>query len=863
MPERSAQARCAVAAGPLRPFPLPGDTPHYAPDRVADIRHYRLDLAVDVEQRSINGRCTLEFSPLGEGIQHLGLDAVEMRIDSVVDERGRALQYDYDGARLTVRFPRRLAAGRRHTVTVAYGAHPRRGLYFIAPDELYPDRPRQLWSQGQDEDSRHWFPCHDFPNEKATSELIVTVPAGWTAVGNGRLVERSEDRAAGTATYHWQMDVPHVTYLLSVAAGDFSELQADLPDLPVRYYVQRAREPEAQRTLERTPRMIREFERLIGVKYPYPQYLQTFVAEFIFGGMENIGATTLTDTVLLDERAAIDRDADDLVSHELAHQWFGDLLTCREWAHAWLNEGFASFMEIVWREAYQGADEAAMKRWEDAQVYFSETGRYGRPIVSNVYNEPIDIFDRHLYEKGALVLHMLRRELGDRLFWRSVRHYVSRHREGVVTTPDLQRAIEEATGRTLDWFFDQWVYKAGHPDFKVEWSWDDTTSSARLTARQAQDTSDGTVAVFRADVPVDFRWDGGSQQAVVHIRRAEESLYVKLPKRPTLVRFDPGNHLLKTVEFKKGPEELVEQLRSDPDVIGRVRAAQDLGKLGSHQAVEALARAVRQDTHWAVQAEAARALGDVRTAEALDRLTALLDVPHPKGRRGVVSALGQFLRPRAAEALTELLRHGDPSYFVEAEAARSLGRTRQPGAFEALAEVIRTRESWQDVVRQLAFEGLGALLDERAVPLAKEWSAPGKSWQARVAAIGLLGRLGEDKKHVVEYLATLLDDPDLRVRQAATVSLAACNDAAAVPALRRLAARDLDGRVIRRAREAIAQIQEGKRRGEDVQRLRDDVERLQKENADLRQRLEKLEALAQPPAGGDGAAAAVRTPAAG
>src|SRR5262249_46134674 len=219
----------------------------------------------------------------------------------------------------------------------------------------------------------------------------------------------------------------------------------------------------------RTPEMIRRFGELIGVKYPWNKYAQVVVSDFIFGGMENTTATTMYEHILLDERAAIDVTSDDLIAHELAHQWFGDLVTCRDWSHGWLNEGFATFMEHIDRESHLGRDEYDHGLRGDAEAYSAEArGRYRRPIVCQDYEAPIDIFDRHLYEKGACVLHMLRRELGDALFFGGVRAYLTRHQKGVVETRDLMRALEEVSGRSLERFFEQWVYRPGHPELEIK-----------------------------------------------------------------------------------------------------------------------------------------------------------------------------------------------------------------------------------------------------------------------------------------------------------------------------------------------------------------------------------------------------------
>ena len=325
-----------------------------------------------------------------------------------------------------------------------------------------------MWTQGQDEDAHYWFPCIDYPNAKATTEVKATVPAGYFVLSNGALVKTTSNASKKTKTYHWKMDIPHVTYLVSCVAGKFTGHTDDVDGTPVSYYVQPGREADGARSFGKTPKMLRFFGERLNHKYPYAKYAQIAVSDFIFGGMENTTATTQTDTTLHDERAHLDFSSDPLVAHELAHQWFGDLLTCKDWSHAWLNEGFATYFEALFREFDRGADEFGYYRVALQDAYKREDrDHYRRSIVTNVYVEPVDLFDRHLYEKGACVLHMIRTQLGDDLWWKAIARYVADNAMRNVETVDLARAIEDVSGLNFAPFFDQWVLHAGHPDFDV------------------------------------------------------------------------------------------------------------------------------------------------------------------------------------------------------------------------------------------------------------------------------------------------------------------------------------------------------------------------------------------------------------
>jgi len=840
-----AESHAATGAARSRPHPLPGDEPHYARDLVVDVRHMKLEIAIDPRKRAISGTATHTVRAINDGVRAVEFDAVEMRVTKVT-VGGRAARFDYADPVLRVELGRALKADAETDIAISYSATPRRGLYFVAPDKNYPKKPLQAWTQGQDEDSRHWYPCIDFPNHQQTSEVIVTVPAGMISIGNGEL-RSVRDNRNGSRTYHWYQAIPHVTYLLSQVVGTFEEIEDRVDGTLLQYYGPRGRRADLERTLARTPAMVRFFNDATGEPYPYPRYAQTFVADFIFGGMENITATTLTETSLLDRRASLDSDSDGLIAHELAHQWFGDLITCREWAHAWLNEGFATYFEALFTEHHKGIDEFRYELYQNTRIYLGEDGaRYRRPIVHNVYREPIDIFDRHLYEKGSLVLHMIRTVLGDDLWRKAIHYYVAKHRSTNVTTPDFQKAITDATGRNIDWLFDEYVYRGGHPQFRLSYEWDEDRKRARLGVEQTQDEKDA--AIFRVPVTVDFTVDGKTHAFPVQINEKIHNFYFALPARPQMVRFDPGHNILKTVEFKPGKDLLKHQLKHDDDVAGRIEAARELSKLGSQEAVDALKDAVERDRFWGVQAEAARALGDMRSAIALDALLGCVNVRHPKARRAVLLALGQFRDERAATALTGVLRKGDASYYAEANAAHALGQTRDARAFDVLTRVAMKKESQNDVVRTGALLGLAELRDERALPIALEWTRRGKSNPVRGTATMVLGRLGQlsdrARDQAYDHLVELLQDDWLRVRLNACAALAELKDTKAIAELSRVVDRDLDGRVVRAAREAIARLREGADKGDEVRKLRADLDKALEDNRKLADRLDKLEASA-------------------
>ncbi len=829
-------------------FPLPGDKPRYPRDRVVDIKHVRMDIALDLDAKRISGSVSHTFSPMNEGVSSIELDAVELDISAVRLASGAALTYAVAGNRLHIDLDAPHHPGEEVTITVDFSGYPRRGLYFIQPDEAYPDKRVEAWTQGQDEDSRHWYPCYDYPNELATSEMHVTVPEKYFAISNGELT--SVDEAPGNQkTYNWYQSTPHVAYLLSVAAGEYAELTDEWDGIPIQYYVPHGREEDGREVFKNTPDILKFFSERTGVRYPYAKYSQVVVQDFIFGGMENVSATTLTENCLYDSRARTDIDADALIAHEAAHQWFGDLLTCRDWSHGWLNEGFATFMELAYAERNKGRDEFLYTLRGEMDFYLGEAGRYRRPIVTNVYNEPIDLFDRHLYEKGGIVINMLRVLLGETLFWKAIRRYVISRRSTSVVTMDLQRAIEEATGRNLDWFFDQWVFSAGHPEMKGDYAWDEESKTAKVSFKQSQ-KGDDVPEVFRLPLRIDFRLESGETiSSKVEVTEKEHSFLIPLASKPRFVRVDP--EILKTLELERPADMLRAQLLSDEHVLGRVDAARALAKKSDRETIVALGKSVREDSFWGVQAEAAKALGQIKTMSALEELLASTGVDHPKARRAVARALGEFREERAAEVLAQMIDQGDPSYYVEAAATAAIGKTRSPLAFDALQRALE-RDSMNDIVRASAFEGFGELKDERAIDICIDWSGYGKPGNVRGAAAVALGHLGEvvpdhRKEQIIEHLTGLLDDSWFRTQMSAINALQQLKAKKAVPALERTASSALDGRTVRSARVAIKSIRESGSKDDDMKKLREEVDKLTDDNRSLKDRLDKLEArLSQP-----------------
>ena len=829
-----------------RPFAAPGTQTHFAPDCPVSVSHLRLDLSPDLEARTLRGRVTLSLQSRQNDLQAVELDAVDMTFTAVTIEGTPTQATHYDGKRLRIDLDSARNRGDAFAISIDYHCTPTRGLYFVGPDEAHPNRPRECWTQGQDEDSRFYFPCVDAPLLKSTSEVLCTAPSALFVLSNGDLRER-RDLGNGQTQWHYALDFPHSPYLITLVCGEFAELKdrAKETGVDVYYYGPRGREADMQRSLAATPALVDFFSKTIGVPYPFGRYSQVFVSDFIFGGMENTSATTLTAEAMLDQRAALDQDIDYLVAHELAHQWWGDLVTCREWPEAWLNEGFATYFEYIWRTHSRGRDEADIDLLTDLDGYLDEAGEYQRSIVCRQFEEPIDLFDRHLYEKGGRVLHMLRYELGDADFFRTLRVYAERHARGSVETRDLARAVEEASGRNLDRFFQQWTDQSGHPELECAWQWD---ADKRVGSLRVEQKQEGEKAYdLRTSVRLDVA--GQERDEPLHIHQRSHTFEFKLDEAPDQVIFDPGDVLLKTVKFDKPRPMWVRQLSSASLAVDRVLAARALADKPDSTTVVALRAALETDAFWAVRAAAAMAMGKTRRQDALDALLASRQQKLPRVRRAIAAALGEFRvdfnpgNARAAEALERWVSEGDPSLFVEGNAALALGRVRSPRAVAILTSVL-DRRAYMDTIRSRALEGLGATSDETAYPVVEAAITPAASFQSRRAAVTALGRLAEgtaNARRARERLEAALADPDFRVRMDAALALAEIGDVRSIAAIERARSAELDGRAKRRFRNAITQLREKGAPGDKLRKLGEEVERLRGETTLLRERVEKLE----------------------
>jgi len=822
------------------------DPQHFATDRPFDIKHIALDMKVEVPAKHVDSTATIDLVALRDG-KSVKFDATGFDVKKVTvarpGESAKEADYENDGQAIDVSFGDTLKEGAPARISITYSLNdPKSGLHFFAPSKAEPDVPYAMWSQGETMDNHYWVPCFDNPNEMQTTEVTVTVAPGNEAVSNGKLISKvtNPDKSV---TFHWSQEQPHAAYLMTLVVGEFYVEQDTWRGKPVMYYVPPKEKDNLRRSFDKTPKMLELFSNLTGVEYPWDKYAQVCVEGF-GGGMENTSATTLTPQTLHDARAHIDFSSDGLVSHELAHQWFGDYVTCKDWAHTWLNEGFATYMSAVWTEHDLGKDEYDYQIMSDMKSAID--GGKKAPIVDRRYENAWDMFDSRAYPKGASVLHMLRNRVGDEKFWASIKRYLNDHGHHPVETSDLRQAFEEETGRSLERFFYDWTARPGTPSVTVSYDWSEDDKLAKISVKQTQDSD-----AFHFPLEIEFHVEGQSPRLFrMDVTEKEDRVYFPLPERPKMVLIDPNQAVLMELKENKGHDLWLQQLTHGPHVMDRIRAARSLGESRSDKDIAALADALKNEKFWGVGAEIAGALGKAGGDNARDALLTSISIENPKVRHAVIGQLGNFLGDeKVMAALRGIIMKGDASYRVESEAVESYAKLRPTDVSSVMATALE-RPSHGEEIRGAALAGLGKQANADGLDTLIEWTHRGKPRECRQAAARALADLsknvhldGAATDRVVSALEGCLEGESFRFEQAAIGALRDMGRDAmpALPALRAVAANDPNGRARSSAKDAIDKITAATPEPTQVKDLRDDLTKLRDENKELRKRIEKLE----------------------
>lgn len=723
-----------------------------------DLLDVKWHVTLDEPTASLIGDVTNTLKPKA-GTESIELDFGGLTVDEITVD-GTVAQYSHKAPLLRITLPKPAAGDKPMAVRIKYHGVPQTGVYFVPAKRAFPAKTPVVYTQGEMIDTRSWLPTWDWPDDKATSEGTIDVPEGWYALSNGKLVNQTTD--AGRTKFHWKMDQAHVTYLISFAAGPFDEGKEEWSGIPVNYYVPQGLKSQGEAAFGGTADVVRFFSELTGFKYPYAKYTQSAVPDFMFGGMENITATTQTINTLHPANCGHLRDSLGLVAHELAHQWFGDTVTCSGWSDAWINEGWATFLPNFYFREKRGQDSFDIGRYD---IFQGGLGAHSnaphRGVVFNGYKEPLDMFDGFIYAGGAARMFMLMNDVGEKKFWAATKAYLDERKYTSFDTHAFFETWSKNLGKDLSEFKKQWFFTAGAP---------------RLTVSQEGQTLTVTqmAPFFNLDVPVWTRANGTWNKQRIKISGERSTLELSKGGAALL---DPECQLMAEITNKIPftNEQLIDLFKNAPNAGEQARMIDSM--LGPITGPEAIAVAKT-----------------IQSPLILQRFIRFLR----EGSEGYLVELTKHADPRVAD--TALRRMGDlpmqtdtlarvkeivassPNEALKLSAVRILLNATKD---EAYAEELWKSESLEDEHRQIALDWWRANNPDLARTRALEAIEQNLPEPTRVSAIRHLGGLKDKpgERKVYETLAALLKEPSFGARNTAINAIADYGDKAAIPLL--------------------------------------------------------------------------------
>ena len=667
-------------------------------ERSWDLIHTKLEIKPEWAVQQLKGKAALILEPYFYPQDSLHLDARGFDIYSVKayrstgkNERGTEqvlnAAYRYDGLKIHIGFPVAIRRKERILLDIDYLAKPTelpkggsvaitddQGMYFINHDGKSRDLPQQIWTQGETQGARCWFPTIDEPNEKCTQEMHITVEERFKTLSNG-VMSQSVKKEGGLRTDVWEMKQAHAPYLFMVAIGQYAVVPDKWGNVPLNYWVEPKYRNVAKKIFGRTPAMIEFFSKLLDYPYPWPKYDQVVVRNFVSGAMENTSASVFMESLQSGPRELVDRNWDDIIAHELFHQWFGDLVTLESWANLPLNESFANYSEHLWNEHFLGKDEGDLIGFKEKQQYLSESMRKNEPLIRYNHNKPDDMFDSHSYAKGGRILHMLRYELGDDAFFEGLRLYLKRHAYKNVEIHDLRLALEEVSGRDLNWFFNQWFLRPGHPVLRLESNYDG--KDLTIVCEQNQDTS--YFPVYQINFPVEIRLPGGkTRREILKINSISDTFRFPMAGEPEMVLFDPDVSVLAEMEVSKPAKDWQNQYYFAGRGIHRAFALQHISDSSVLQTKAGnIWDKVIEDPFWVCREFAMDYLKEQDSSKIAGYIPQLKKIagndPKPSTRKKALELLGaqkfsdkkQLLEKAAADSSLAVSSEAYRQYFLE------------------------------------------------------------------------------------------------------------------------------------------------------------------------------------------------------
>lgn len=603
-----------------------------------DIIHTKLDVKFDWTKKHVLGKAWITAKPYFYPTDKITLDAKGFDIQKVtMDGSNTPLKFTYEADKLTIQLSKSYTRNDKYTVYIEYIAKPDeapiggseaitsdKGLFFINPDGSEPDKPKQIWTQGETESNSKWFPTFDKPNEKMTSEIFMTVESKYKTLSNG-LLKSSKNNPDGTRTDHWLMDMPHSPYLVMMAVGEFDVETEKWKGKDIMYYVEPKYKGLGKVIYKNVPEILDFFSTKLGVTYPWQKLAHITVRDYVSGAMENTTAIIYGEFMNGTERELIDKDYNEIVvAHEMFHHWFGDLVTAESWSNLTVNESFADYSESLWLEHKYGTDAADYHRREVADGYFGQAEQRMHPLVDFQYNSREDMFDAHSYNKGGCILHMLRNYMGDEAFFEGLKKYLTDNQFSTGESHQLRLALEAVSGEDLNWFFNQWYYHSGHPILDISYEYDAANKKMKVTVLQKQEAKDNVPYIYDLPVALDIYSTEGQapKREKIRVTQRAQTFSFDLPNKPVAVDFDADRILLAQKADNHTEDEWAYIYNNSKKYLARIEALDAL-KASKNPKAQAIIKKALDDKHWSIRQEAIQNLMIQSDPSVLDKVAAM------------------------------------------------------------------------------------------------------------------------------------------------------------------------------------------------------------------------------------------------
>jgi aminopeptidase N len=724
-----------------------------AAERLNDLLHTALNVSFDWNKQYLFGEATLTLTPYFYPTSKLVLDAKGMEIERISLVGGGDLTYTYDSLQLNITLDKTYKKDEAYSIFIKYISKPNelekteglsaisddKGLFFINPLGKDKEKPMQIWTQGEPESNSVWFPTIDKPNERCTQEISITVETKFLAMSNGIMVS-DVDNGNGTHTVSWKQDKPHAPYLFMMAIGEFSRIQDEWNGMSVDYFVESEYKDVAREIFGETPAMLSYFSDVLGVEYQWDKYWQICVRDFVSGAMENTSAVIFGEFVQRDARELLDEDNEDIVSHELFHHWFGDLVTCESWANLPLNESFATYGEVMWREHRYGVDEKYRKVYEDMVSYFREAASGKQVDMVRYYHDTAeDMFDSHSYAKGGTILNMLRDVVGDDAFYASLKTYLEDNKFQSVEIHNLRLAFEKVTGKDLNWFFNQWFLSAGHPIIDINYEYTETG----VVVKMGQMASAEDALVYTLPIKVDVYGANGVETFDIIFHQKQQSFDLPYKGKIDWVNVDAKKSLLAQVTDKQTEDNWIYQFNNGKNMLDKYYALEHLSEIETtSEAVLAVFRKALGDDYWYIQ-DFAAAVYPLETGDS-EAIELLKDLAENGQKTAVQASAILTLSSLEDESFEYIYEKGllHQSYKVSAASLEAL-------LYANPAKALLQAEKWEDHENADITEVVGYVYSKEGeadkIPYLQKRASENKDYYERIYAVYfysiLLGRM--------------------------------------------------------------------------------------------------------------------------